>query len=400
VLERRKDMKIMSINAGSSSLKFSLFEMNTKECIASGYFERVGLDGSFYTIKYNGEKIREEVAMPNHTVAVEVLLERLISIGIISSLDEIDGIGHRLVHGGDKYKTSVMITDEVVEDLRKYSDLAPLHNPANILGIKAVRKALPNVPMVGVFDTAFHQTMEKKEYIYPVPYEWYTNYGVRKYGFHGTSHCYISKQIPRILGRDTYKAIICHLGSGGSISAVKDGKCVDTTMGFTPLAGIMMGTRSGDIDSSIIPYIMNKCDMTVDEVMNDLNKKSGFLGISGVGSDFRDIYAGVVAGNERCKLAFDKYVKTVVNYIAQYYVELGGCDILCFTAGLGENASEARLAIMEKLACLGVKVDLEKNQIRGEEVKLTTDDSSIICYSIPTNEELMIALDTLSLIGE
>ena len=254
--------------------------------------------------------------------------------------------------------------------------------------------------MVGVFDTAFHQTMEKKEYIYPVPYEWYTNYGVRKYGFHGTSHCYISKQIPRILGRDTYKAIICHLGSGGSISAVKDGKCVDTTMGFTPLAGIMMGTRSGDIDSSIIPYIMNKCDMTVDEVMNDLNKKSGFLGISGVGSDFRDIYAGVVAGNERCKLAFDKYVKTVVNYIAQYYVELGGCDILCFTAGLGENASEARLAIMEKLACLGVKVDLEKNQIRGEEVKLTTDDSSIICYSIPTNEELMIALDTLSLIGE
>ena len=393
-------MKIMSINAGSSSLKFSLFEMNTKECIASGYFERVGLGGSFYTIKYNGEKIREEVAMPNHTVAVEVLLERLISIGIISSLDEIDGIGHRLVHGGDKYKTSVMITDEVVEDLRKYSDLAPLHNPANILGIEAVRKALPNVPMVGVFDTAFHQTMEKKEYIYPVPYEWYTNYGVRKYGFHGTSHCYISKQIPRILGRDTYKAIICHLGSGGSISAVKDGKCVDTTMGFTPLAGIMMGTRSGDIDSSIIPYIMNKCDMTVDEVMNYLNKKSGFLGISGVGSDFRDIYAGVVAGNERCKLAFDKYVKTVVNYIAQYYVELGGCDILCFTAGLGENASEARLAIMEKLACLGVKVDLEKNQIRGEEVKLTTDDSSIICYSIPTNEELMIALDTLSLIGE
>ena len=393
-------MKIMSINAGSSSLKFSLFEMNTKECIASGYFERVGLDGSFYTIKYNGEKIREEVAMPNHTVAVEVLLERLISIGIISSLDEIDGIGHRLVHGGDKYKTSVMITDEVVEDLRKYSDLAPLHNPANILGIEAVRKALPNVPMVGVFDTAFHQTMEKKEYIYPVPYEWYTNYGVRKYGFHGTSHCYISKQIPRILGRDTYKAIICHLGSGGSISAVKDGKCVDTTMGFTPLAGIMMGTRSGDIDSSIIPYIMNKCDITVDEVINDLNKKSGFLGISGVGSDFRDIYAGVVAGNERCKLAFDKYVKTVVNYIAQYYVELGGCDILCFTAGLGENASEARLAIMEKLACLGVKVDLEKNQIRGEEVKLTTDDSSIICYSIPTNEELMIALDTLSLIGE
>ncbi len=393
-------MKIISINAGSSSLKFSLFEMTTKECIASGYFERVGLDGSFYTIKYNGEKIREEVEMPNHTVAVEVLLDRLISIGIIKDLKEIDGVGHRLVHGADKYNKSVIITDEVVEDLKKYSELAPLHNPANILGIEAVKKALPNVPMVGVFDTAFHQTMEPVQYIYPVPYEWYTKYGVRKYGFHGTSHCYISKQIPRILGRDNYKAIICHLGSGGSLSAVKDGKCVDTTMGFTPLAGIMMGTRSGDIDPSIIPFIMQKEDKSVDEVINDLNKKSGFLGVSGGASDFRDIYAGVVEGKDRYKLAFDKYVQTVVNYIAQYYVELGGCDIICFTAGLGENASEARLAIMEKLLCLGVKVDLEKNQVRGEEIQVSSNDSSILCYVIPTNEELMIAEDTLSLIGE
>ena len=393
-------MKIISINAGSSSLKFSLFEMTTKECIASGYFERVGLDGSFYTIKYNGEKIREEVEMPNHTVAVEVLLDRLISIGIIKNLKEIEGVGHRLVHGADKYNKSVIITDEVVEDLKKYSELAPLHNPANILGIEAVKKALPNVPMVGVFDTAFHQTMEPVQYIYPVPYEWYTKYGVRKYGFHGTSHCYISKQIPRILGRDNYKAIICHLGSGGSLSAVKDGKCVDTTMGFTPLAGIMMGTRSGDIDPSIIPFIIQKEDKTVDEVINDLNKKSGFLGVSGGASDFRDIYAGVVEGKDRYKLAFDKYVQTVVNYIAQYYVELGGCDIICFTAGLGENASEARLAIMEKLLCLGVKVDLEKNQVRGEEIQVSSNDSSILCYVIPTNEELMIAEDTLSLIGE
>lgn len=393
-------MKIMSINAGSSSLKFSLFEMNTKECIASGNFERVGLEDSFYTIKYNGEKIREEVAMFNHTVAVEVLLDRLVSIGIINDLSEIDGIGHRLVHGADKYNKSVIITDEVVDDLRKYSELAPLHNPANILGIEAVKKALPNVKMVGVFDTAFHQTMDQVEYIYPVPYEWYTKYGVRKYGFHGTSHCYISKQIPRLIGRDEYRAIICHLGSGGSISAVKDGKCVDTTMGFTPNAGIMMGTRSGDIDSSIIPFIMNKEDKTVDDVMNDLNKRSGFLGISEKASDFRDIYAGVASGDEKCKLAFDKYVKTVVSYIASYYVELGGCDIICFTAGLGENASEARMAIMEKLACLGVKIDLEKNQIRGEEVKISSDDSSILCYAVPTNEELMIAEDTLSLIGE
>ena len=393
-------MKIISINAGSSSLKFSLFEMTTKECIASGYFERVGLDGSFYTIKYNGEKIREEVEMPNHTVAVEVLLDRLISIGIIKDLKEIDGVGHRLVHGADKYNKSVIITDEVVEDLKKYSELAPLHNPANILGIEAVKKALPDVPMVGVFDTAFHQTMEPVQYIYPVPYEWYTKYGVRKYGFHGTSHCYISKQIPRILGKDNYKAIICHLGSGGSLSAVKDGKCVDTTMGFTPLAGIMMGTRSGDIDPSIIPFIMQKEDKLVDEVINELNKTSGFLGVSGGASDFRDIYAGVVEGKDRYKLAFDKYVQTVVNYIAQYYVELGGCDIICFTAGLGENASEARLAIMEKLLCLGVKVDLEKNQVRGEEIQVSSNDSSILCYVIPTNEELMIAEDTLSLIGE
>lgn len=393
-------MKIMSINAGSSSLKFSLFEMNEKNCIASGYFERVGLPGSFYTIKYNGEKIREEVDMPNHTVAVEVLLDRLISIGIIQDLSEIDGIGHRLVHGGDKYKSSVRITDEVVEDLRKYSELAPLHNPANILGIEAIQKALPSVPMVGVFDTAFHQTMDPVQYIYPVPYEWYTKYGVRKYGFHGTSHCYISKQIPRLLGTDEYKAIICHLGSGGSISAVQNGKCIDTTMGFTPLAGIMMGTRSGDIDPSIIPFMMQKEDKTVDEVMDDLNKRSGFLGVSQTASDFRDIYAGITSGNEQCQLAFDKYVQTVVNYIAQYYVELGGADIICFTAGVGENASEARMAIMEKLTCLGVKIDLEKNQIRGEEVKISSDDSSIVCYVVPTNEELMIAEDTLALIGE
>ncbi|HIT22393.1 MAG TPA: acetate kinase [Candidatus Scybalousia intestinigallinarum] len=393
-------MKIMSINAGSSSLKFSLFEMDKNECIASGYFERVTLEGSFYTIKYKGEKIKEEVAMPNHTVAVEVLLDRLVTLGIIKSLKEIDGVGHRLVHGGDKYKSSVVITDEVIEDLRKYSELAPLHNPANILGIEAVRNALPNVLMVGVFDTAFHQTMDPVSYIYPVPYEWYTKYGVRKYGFHGTSHCYISKQIPRLLGREDYRAIICHLGSGGSISAVKNGKCVDTTMGFTPLAGIMMGTRSGDIDPSIIPYMMDKEGVPVEDIMNVLNKESGFLGLSQYGSDFRDVYAGIEAGNEQCKLAFDKYVRTVVNYIASYYVELGGADIICFTAGLGENAWQVREAIMKQLSCLGIKIDLEKNKVQGEEIKISSDDSSVCCYVVPTNEELMIALDTLSLIEE
>lgn len=391
-------MKIISINAGSSSLKFSLFDMDKKECIASGYFERVTLDGSFYTIKYNGEKIKEEVDMPNHTVAVEILLSRLLSIGIVSSLDEIEGVGHRLVHGGDKYDHSVMITDEVIDDLRKYSELAPLHNPANILGIEAMRKALPNVPMVGVFDTAFHQTMDKVQYLYPVPYEWYTKYGVRKYGFHGTSHCFISKQIPRLLGRDNYKAIICHLGSGASLSAVKDGKCVDTTMGFTPLAGVMMGTRSGDIDPSIIPYIMQKCDKSIDEVMNDLNKKSGFLGMSEYSSDCRDIEDGMAKGNELCSLAFEKYMQCVVNYIASYYVELGGCDIICFTAGLGENGPAVRSRIIEKLACLGIKLDLEKNNTRGEEKEISADDSSVKVFVVPTNEELMIAEDTLAVI--
>lgn len=393
-------MKILSVNAGSSSLKFSLFDMDKKECIASGYFERVTLDGSFYTIKYNGEKIREEVEMPNHTVAVEVMLNRILSLGIVSSLDEIDGVGHRLVHGGDKYDKSVIITDEVVADLEKYSELAPLHNPANILGIEAMKKALPNTPMVGVFDTAFHQTMDRIQYLYPVPYEWYTKYGVRKYGFHGTSHCFISKQIPRLLGKENYKAIICHLGSGASISAVKDGKCVDTTMGFTPLAGVMMGTRSGDIDSSIIPYIMKKEDKTVDEVMDDLNKKSGFLGMSQVSSDCRDIENGMAEGNDLCSLAFEKYMQCVVNYIASYYVELGGCDIICFTAGLGENGPLVRARIVEKLACLGIKLDLDKNSKRGEELEISTSDSSVKVYVVPTNEELMIAEDTLSLISE
>ena len=393
-------MKILSINAGSSSLKFSLFNMDTKECIASGYFERVTLDGSFYTIKYNGEKIREEVDMPNHTVAVEVMLNRLVSLGIVSSLDEIEGVGHRLVHGGDKYDKSVIITDEVVDDLVKYSELAPLHNPANILGIEAMKKALPNVPMVGVFDTAFHQTMDKVQYLYPVPYEWYTKYGVRKYGFHGTSHCFISKQIPRLIGKNEYKAIICHLGSGASISAVKDGKCVDTTMGFTPLAGVMMGTRSGDVDPSIIPYIMQKCDKSIDEVMNDLNKKSGFLGMSEHSSDCRDIEAGMAEGNELCSLAFEKYMQCVVNYIASYYVELGGCDVICFTAGLGENGPQVRARILEKLACLGIKINLENNTKRGEEIEISSSDSSVRVFVVPTNEELMIAEDTLSLIQE
>ena len=288
-------MKIMSVNAGSSSLKFSLFEMDNKQLIASGYFERVTLPGSFFNIKYNGEKYFEEIEMPNHTVAVQIMLDRLISLGIVSSLEEISAVGHRIVHGGDKYNKSVIIDDEVLDDIKRFAELAPLHNPAHVLGIEAVKSALPNVPMVAVFDTAFHQTMEPATYMYPVPYEWYTDLMVRKYGAHGTSHCYISKQIPRLIGKDNYKAIICHLGSGGSISAVKDGVCVDTSMGFTPLAGIMMGTRSGDIDPSIVTYVAKKTNRSAEDVVSDLNKKSGFLGLSGKSNDFRDVYAGVEA---------------------------------------------------------------------------------------------------------
>ncbi|MGN1337463.1 MAG: acetate/propionate family kinase [Candidatus Coprovivens sp.] len=391
-------MKIMSVNAGSSSLKFSLFDIETETLIASGYFEKVTIPGSFFNIKFNGEKIYEEVEMPNHTVAVEVMLDRLIKLGIVSSLDEIEAVGHRIVHGGDKYNKSVIITDEVMADLEKYAELAPLHNPANILGVNAVKAALPNVPMVGVFDTAFHQTMDETSFMYPVPYEWYTDLMVRKYGFHGTSHCYISKQIPRILGKEDYKAIICHLGSGGSLSAVENGKCIDTTMGFTPLAGIMMGTRSGDIDPSIVTYVASKTGKSADEVMNDLNKKSGFLGLSGKSNDFRDVNEGRLAGDERCTLAINKYVKTVVDYIAQYYVELGGADIIVFTAGLGENACPVRKMIMEKLACLGVTINEEANEVRGEEIEISGTDSKIKVVVVPTNEELMIAQDTYELV--
>ncbi len=391
-------MKIMSVNAGSSSLKFSLFEMDTKEVIASGYFERVTLEGSFYTIKYNGEKIREEVNMPNHTVAVEVMLDRLIKLGIIQSLDEIEGVGHRAVHGSDVYKESVLITDKVMEDIDKFKSLAPLHNPANLLGIQAVKKALPNVPMVAVFDTAFHQTMSEENYIYPVPYEWYTKYGVRKYGFHGTSHQYISQKIQEILGTDKFRAIICHIGSGGSITAVKDGRCVDTTMGFTPLAGIVMGTRSGDIDPSIIPYVMEQEGLNAKEVVDELNKKSGLLGISGVGSDHRDIEEGMRNQNERCFLAEKILINSIVKYIAQYYVELGGCDMLVFTAGLGENAIDFRANVLTRLAPLGIIFDPDKNNFRGETREISHKDSPTKIYVIPTNEELMIALETLRII--
>ncbi len=391
-------MKILSINTGSSSLKFSLFDMTDESVIVSGVFERIGIDGSFYTIKYNGEKITEEVELNNHTDAVKIMLDRLISLDIIKSLNEINGVGHRLVHGKDKYNKSVLITDEVVSDLDLFKDFAPLHNPANILGINAFREVLPDVPMVGVFDTAFHQNMKKETFLYPVPYKWYENYGVRKYGFHGTSHRFITNSVKDILGTDHFKLISCHIGSGGSICAVKDCHCIDTTMGFTPLSGIMMGTRSGDIDPSIITYVMEQEGKNAGEVLDDLNKQSGLLGLSEYSSDMRDILAKCEEDDEKAKTALNKYLRRVVDYIAQYYVLLGGADVIAFTAGVGENNPYIRKEICDRLACLGVRVDDDKNNSRGETVKISSDDSSVAVYVIPTDEELMIARDTVQLI--
>ncbi len=392
-------MKIMSINAGSSSLKFSLFDMATEEVLISGLFERIGIEGSGYTLKYKGDKIKVETELPDHSVAVKILLEKLMELQVISTLEEIEGVGHRIVHGGDKYTKSVMVTDEVIDDIIRFSDFAPLHNPAHAICIKAFKEVLPKTPMVVVFDTAFHQTIEKARYLYPVPYHWYEEYHVRKYGAHGTSHRYIATKLAEELKNENLNIISCHLGNGGSITAISNGKCVDTSMGFTPHAGIMMGTRSGDIDVSIVPYVMEKEGKSASEIMNDLNKKSGFLGVSEFSSDSRDIEEGIKQGNEKCILAEEMFVNSVVKYIAQYYVLLGHVDAICFTAGIGENSVDTRLQIIEKLAPLGIKIDVEKNNVRGKFAKINSDDSTVEIYVIPTNEELMIAKDTMDIIN-
>lgn len=393
-------MKILSVNAGSSSLKFTLIELPSENTIASGLFEKIGIGNSMYTIKFNGEKITKEVDLKDHAVAVEVLMRELVDMHIISSLEEIEGIGHRIVHGGQEFKESLILTPVVLEKIEAYNDLAPLHNPANIMGVRAFMKVLPNVPNVGVFDTAFHSTMEPKEYLYPVPYEWYQNFGVRKYGFHGTSHRYVYKTISEKLNRQDLKVINCHIGNGGSITAIDSGKVIDTTMGFTPLAGIMMGTRSGDVDASLIPYVMQKTGKTITEVMDDLNKKSGLLGISGISSDSRDVEDAINAGNERAILAQEMYCQKIANYIAMYNNLLGGADVITLTAGVGENSKNTRENIMSKIASLGVKIDPVKNNVRGEFSCISTEDSTIPVYIVPTNEELMIAIDTLELINK
>lgn len=397
-------MKILTVNAGSSSLKFNMIELPEQVELISGNFEKIGLKEGIYSIKINGVKTKKEETIPDHKVAIELLIKELLANNIIKSLDEIDGIGHRLVHGGDKYATSVIIDEEVINTVSDLSSLAPLHNPANIMGVKAFKEALPNVPMVGVFDTSFHQTMREEEYLYSVPLSWYRDFKIRKYGFHGTSHKYITKIMQEKLGREEINLISCHIGSGASICCIKDGKSYDTTMGFTPNAGLVMGTRSGDIDYSVIPYYMKQTGATLDEVDTILNKQSGLLGISGKYSDHRDIEEAMQNNEADAILANNMYIKRIVDYIAKYYVELEGkVDAIVFTAGLGENAREVREEILNRLACLGIVLDKDKNsKIAGyldeKEGLITSSASSVAAYVIPTNEELMIALDTYELI--
>ncbi|MCH5166270.1 MAG: acetate kinase [Erysipelotrichales bacterium] len=398
-------MKILTVNAGSSSLKFNCIELPSQEELISGYFEKIGMDGSFYSIKMNGEKVKKQAELKDHTDAVSYLKQELLDNNIVVSLDEIDGVGHRLVHGGDKFKDSVLLTDEVIKECEKFNDLAPLHNPAMIKCIEAFKSALPETPMVGVFDTSFHQTIPEINYLYSVPYSWYKDFGIRKYGFHGTSHKYITKTMKELLGKDSINIINCHIGSGSSICCIKDSKSVDTTMGFSPNAGLIMGTRSGDIDYSVIPFYMSKTGKSITEVDNILNKESGLLGISEKYSDHRDIEDAMAEGDEKCILANDMCVKRVVDYITKYYVELeGNVDAIVFTAGLGENAREFRESIINKLNCLGIKIDAEVNMGIASykdihEGKISAADSKVPVYVIPTNEELMIALDTFEIIN-
>ena len=398
-------MKLLCVNAGSSSLKFQLFEMPEEKVIISGYIEKVGIEGSFWNTKINGEKIRGEKDLKNHTEAVQVMLDELLKYHAVESLDEIKGVGHRVLHGGEKYSDSVLIDDEVIQSVKDLMKLGPLHHPGNLAGIEAMQKALPGVPMVAVYDTAFHQTMPKKNYMYPVPMEWYEKYGVRKYGFHGTSHKYITEEMKHLLDKDDVNLIIAHIGSGGSLSAIKDGKCYDTTMGLTPLDGIMMGTRSGSIDPSILEYVCKESGMDISEVTNALNKKSGYLGISGY-SDSRDVEQAALRGEENAILAQDMYNDRVAKYIAQYYIELEGkVDAIVFTAGVGENGTEFRADVLGKLAPLGIKLNVEannniasyKDQHQGI---ISSPDSSVPVYVVPTNEEIMIIRDTYNIVNK
>ncbi len=395
-------MNVLVINCGSSSLKYQLIDSETEELLAKGLCERIAVDGSITHTTIGKEKYTKDVPMPDHNAAVKYVLEALLDneTGAIKDLSEIDAIGHRIVHGGEKFSESVIINDEVINAIEECNDLAPLHNPANLIGIRACEKLMPDVPMVAVFDTAFHQTMPDNAYTYGLPYEYYSDYKIRKYGFHGTSHSFVSKRTAELLGKDIKdtKIIVCHLGNGSSITAVDGGKSVDTTMGLTPLAGLTMGTRSGDIDPAIIEYIMNKENLSISEVNNILNKKSGVLGLSGVSSDFRDLNKGIAEGNDRCRLAMDVFCYQVKKYIGSFAAAMGGLDAIAFTAGVGENDPLVRKLSTEGLAFLGIEIDEEANKVRGEEKLISTPDSKVKVFVVPTNEELAIARETVALI--
>ncbi len=395
-------MKILVLNCGSSSLKYQLINMENEEVLASGKYERIGEDEAFITHKVNGQKIEIKHQAKTHEEAVDFTLKQLINpeYKVIDSLEEISAIGHRLVHGGEKINKSVVITDDVVEVLKECIDLAPLHNPAGIIGIEACQKVMPGKPMVGVFDTAFHQTMPKERYIYPIPFEYYEKYGIRKYGFHGTSHMYVSQRLAEIVKKDAkdLKIVTCHLGQGSSICAVKGGESVDTSMGLTPLAGIPMVTRSGDLDPSVVTFLMKKEGWTAEEVENVLNKKSGVQGISGLAPDFREIEAASYTDNERAFIAIEKFKYEIASYIAKYAVAMNGIDYIVFTGGVGENQINIRKGICEKLEFMGVKIDVDANNMRGEEKEISAPDSKIKVYVVPTNEELMIAKETARLV--
>ncbi len=393
-------MNVLIINAGSSSLKYQLMNPETGDVSAKGLCERIYIDGRL-THKVGGNKVEKEIPMPSHSEAIQAVLEILVDpqYGVIKSTDEIDAVGHRVLHGGMEFSESCIINDEVIKAIEKCIPLGPLHNPANLMGIRACQAVMPKTPQVAVFDTAFHMTMPPKAYRYAIPTEYYENDDIRRYGFHGTSHKYVARRTAELVGKKNFTMVNCHLGNGSSMAAIKDGKCQDTTMGLSPLAGVPMGTRSGDIDACVVQFICNKYNMSVDDCLNMLNKKSGVLALSGVSSDFRDLESGAKEGNENCQLALDKFAYEVAKYVGAYAAALNGLDVLTFTAGVGENGPATRKAVCDYLGFMGVEIDDEKNNSRGKEICISTPNSKVQVWVVPTNEELMIAQDTAELVN-